>query len=302
MEPEKLYLTIINNLKDGVYFVDTERRITFWNKAAEDITGYKKEDIIGKTCQSNLLNHIDRTGKPLCLLGCPLYSTILDGQHRKDEVFLRHRDGYRIPIIVNIFPIKENGEIIGAVEVFTRNSPTVYDDNLIEKLSGLAMNDQLTGLANRRKMESYLEYRLHELKAFNRKFCVIFLNIDDFSTFNNTYGHDAGDIILKNISKSISHNVRSTDLFSRWGGEEFLGAFEIKNDSEAAFLAEKLRVLVAGSEMRYKGHDLSVTASLGVAIADHDDTIDSIVDRADALMYQSKKRGKNCFTSDNGKN
>lgn len=298
MKSEDLYLTIINNLCDGVYFVDTERRITFWNKAAEDITGYKKEQILGQCCQSNLLNHIDRDGRPLCTLGCPLHATVIDGNQRKDEVFLRHKDGHRIPVYVNIFPIREEGTIVGAIEIFTPSSPIVYDDNLIEKLSNLAMNDQLTGIANRRRMESYLEYRLNELKRFQRKFCVIFMDIDNFSEFNNTYGHDMGDSVLKSVTKSVGRSVRATDLFGRWGGEEFVGVFEIKNDYEATLLAEKIRILVAGSEVPHESENLSVSASFGVTVARYGDTVASVVDRADSLMYQSKKKNKNCVTSD----
>lgn len=298
MENEKLYLEIINNLCDGVYFVDTERRITFWNKAAEEITGYKKEEIVGKCCQSNLLNHIDKDGRPLCLLGCPLYATIIDGRQRKDEVFLRHKEGHRIPILVNIFPIIEDGNTNGAIEIFTPKSPIVYEDDLIERLSNLAMNDQLTGLANRRKIESYLEYNLHEMKRFHNKFCVAFLDIDYLDKFNTTYGRETGDAVLVSISKSIMHIVRNGDLFGRWGGEEFIGIFEIKNDYEATLMAEKMRILVSKSEIPHEGKTLSVTASLGVTVARDDDTVESLIKRVDSLTNQSKQKNGNCIATD----
>lgn len=298
MTPEKLYLEIIDNIYVGVYFVDQERRITFWNKAAEEITGYKKEDIVGQCCQCNLLNHIDREGRPLCNLGCPLYATIIDGHQRKDEVFLRHKKGHRIPILVNIFPILEEDIIIGAIEIFTPKSPMVYDDDLVEKLSSLAMCDQLTGLANRRKIESYLEYRFLEMQRFQSKFCVVFWDIDNFSKINNAYGHGTGDNALQSITKSIMHTMRKNDILGRWGGEEFIGVFEIKNDYEAMAIAEKIRVLISKTEILHEDVNLSVTASLGVAVARADDTIDSVIKRADSLMYQSKEKGKNCVTSD----
>lgn len=298
MKPENLYLEIINNLCDGVYFVDNERQITFWNKAAEAITGYTSDEIIGQHCQSNILNHIDREGRPLCVLGCPLYATIIDGHQRKAEVFLRHKEGHRIPIMVNIFPITDETGIIGAIEIFTPSSPIVYEDNLIEKLSDMVMSDHLTGLANRRKIEGYLEYRFHEMKRFQNQFCVVFLDIDNFRTFNNTYGHEAGDSILKSISKSIRSNVRDTDVFGRWGGEEFIGVFEIKNSYEATLLAEKMRILIAGTEIFHGDCCLSVTASLGVTVARDTDSIESVVKRADSLMYESKQKTKNCVTSD----
>lgn len=118
MEMEKLYLNIINNLNDGVYFVDNERKIQFWNKGAEMITGYTSEEIIGKPCAETKLSHIDEHGRPLCIVGCPLFATIIDGVQRIENVFVRHKEGHRIPITVNITPIYENGEIVGAIEVF----------------------------------------------------------------------------------------------------------------------------------------------------------------------------------------
>lgn len=298
METENFYLDILDNLCDGIYFVDTERRITFWNKAAERISGYKKEEILGKNCQSNLLDHIDREGHPLCLLGCPLYKSIFDGQRREAEVFLRHKDGQRIPVRVIIIPMEKNGVITGAIEIFTQNSPIVYDDNLIEHLSNLAMNDQLTGTPNRRKLSSCLEYRLLEFKNFARAFCVIFLDLDNFGDFNNRYGHELGDRLLITIAKTVTQNIQTPDLFGRWGGEEFLGIFEISRPHEGKVIAEKIRMLIERSEILNGQERLFVTASLGVAVARIDDTPDSIIERADGMMYQSKRKGKNCFTSD----
>ena len=89
MEMNELYLTIINNLNDGVYYVDLDRRILFWNKAAENITGYCADEIVGRQCQDNQLNHIDEDGRPLCIIGCPLFATIIDGKQRRERVFVR---------------------------------------------------------------------------------------------------------------------------------------------------------------------------------------------------------------------
>ena len=298
MKPEAIYLDIINNLRDGVYLVDETRKITFWNKAAENITGYTSEEVIGHHCQDNLLNHIDAEGRPLCLIGCPLLATILDGEKREADVYLRHKNGYRIPIHVNIFPMMENGKIIGGIEVFTPNSPVVYEDNLIEKLTAIAMTDTLTGMPNRRYVTSFLEYRLSEYRRFKTPFALLFMDIDNFRNFNNDYGHEVGDAVLKNIATSIKNSLRNSDLFGRWGGEEFLGIFSIKEAEGALLLAEKVRVLVANTEIVHKDISLSVTVSIGVTTIKIDDTIDSVVERSDRLMYSSKQNGKNRVSSD----
>ena len=296
MQKERLYLGIINNLQDGVYFVDTDRNIRFWNKAAEEITGYTAEEIVGKQCLSSNLNHIDEQGRPLCNIGCPLFSTIIDGRQRIANVFVRHKAGYRIPITVNIFPVYDDETIVGAAEVFTKNSPKVYEDDLIEKLSGIAMHDALTGLPNRRYLESFLEYKLNDYMRFGRPFAVLFSDIDDFRKFNNKYGHDAGDAVLCNIASSLKTSVRNADLVGRWGGEESLGIYTLSKETEAAIIGEKFRALVANTEIVHGGQSLSVSVSVGVTIGRKDDTVDSIIKRADLLMYQSKQNGKNCVT------
>ncbi len=298
LKMEDLYLSIINNLCDGVYFVDTDRRIIMWNKAAEEITGYSEEEIVGTQCQDSMLHHIDGEGRPLCSIGCPLFATIIDGKQRKENVYVRHKKGYRIPILVNIFPIEKGGEIVGAIEIFTQNSPTVYEDDLIEQLAGFAMHDNLTGLPNRRYLESFLDYKLGEYKRFGRSFAVMFADIDDFSRFNNEYGHDIGDRVLINVGESISHNIRKNDLVGRWGGEEFVGIYSISQSYDTPIIGEKFRRLIGSTGVAFRDQELSISASVGVTAVRPTDTAESIIERADRYMYQSKKDGKNRVVSD----
>ena len=298
MEREALYLNIINNLRDGIYFVDSSRKILFWNNAAERITGYTAEEIVGIQCQCSGLHHIDDAGRPLCIVGCPLFATLGDGQQRQERVFVRHKDGYRIPLHVNIFPIEQNGEIVGAVEVFTQDTPTVYEDDLVEKLSNVAMHDELTRLPNRRYLESFLQYKMEEYHRFGRLFAVLFADIDNFGHFNNKYGHDIGDAVLKNIAASIRRSVRRNDLVGRWGGEEFVGIYSVADASDLSIIGEKLRQLVQNTEVPYIGGVLNVSISVGITMVSPQDTLDSLLERADALMYSSKKAGKNRVTCD----
>ena len=300
---EAFYSDIINNLEDGIYFVDSHRKITLWNKAAERITGYTADEIIGRPCQDNILCHIDMEGTPLCLVGCPLFATLGDGEHRIAEVLLRHKDGHRIAILVKILPMYEDGEIIGAVEIFTPKTTIASDSQLVDSLTDKVMTDALTQLPNRMYLESFFDYKMQEFKRFGNFFCVLFLDIDNFSHFNNTYGHHIGDKVLQSIAQSFRQNLRDTDAMGRWGGEEFLGIFSIRNEREAAIVAEKVRLLVSGSEiLNDDGERLHVTASIGVALAKPTDRLEGIVERADSLMYQSKKASKNCFHVENPDN
>ena len=298
MKMEQLYWDILNNLQDGVYFADTERRIHFWNKAAEDIPGYTSEEILGKQYHDSKLNHIDAEGRPLCVVGCPLFGTIVDGDQRTAHVFVRHKDGFRIPISVNTFPIKQDGEIVGAVEVFTQSSPKVYDDDLVKQLSRSAIHDALAILPNRRYLESFLEYKLSEYARFGRLCAALFADIDNFSAFNNTHGHRTDDTVLRNVAASLKSSMRSTYLVGRWSGEEFAGIYSISKPSEAVIIAEKFRHLIECTDVEQGGNMLHVSVSVGISVAHNGNNVHSIIERADSLTYESKRIGKNRVTPD----
>ena len=296
LDHKTLFNSVANNLQDGMYIVDTQRRILFWNKAAENITGHEAHEVINKYCQNNILNHISKDGMPLCRVGCPLLDSITKSEQRQSEVLLRHKHGHRIPIITNIFPIIEDGVVQGAVEIFTISSPKVYEDDLISSLTEAATKDVLTKLPNRRYVSEFIDYRLSALKRLNFNFCVIFGDIDRFSSFNNTYGHDLGDAVLIAVANSVRYSLRSNDLWGRWGGEEFIGIFSVSDSHGAQSIAEKLRILIEETQIKRENGDLSVTISLGATMAKKTDSLDNIIGRADELMYESKKSGRNCVT------
>lgn len=116
----KSYKRILDSLHDGLYFVDPQRRITYWNKGAERITGFLAKEVVGKCCRDNILTHVDGDGRPLCLIGCPLSGTFEDGQDREAEVYLHHKDGHRIPVLVRISSLHaDDGSLVGGIELFT---------------------------------------------------------------------------------------------------------------------------------------------------------------------------------------
>src|SRR5512138_899186 len=97
-DEKNFYKDIIDNLYDGVYFVDRDRRITFWNKGAERITGYSSDRVIGRCCRDNILAHVAEEGTKLCSDLCPLQHAMADGNARESEAFLHHADGHRVPV------------------------------------------------------------------------------------------------------------------------------------------------------------------------------------------------------------
>lgn len=120
---------------------------------------------------------------------------------------------------------------------------------------------------------------------------------DNFRDFNNSYGHDMGDKVLKVTANTFVTAIRKTDFVGRWGGEEFIGIFPMVDKAELETIAEKIRILVENSVLREENDArFSVTVSIGGSVLDINDSVDSLVKRADEKMYISKKSGKNMVT------
>ncbi len=290
----EFFRALLDNLHDGVYFVDAERRISYWNKGAERISGYAAEAVVGSFCFNEILMHVDCAGTRLCHHGCPLAATLADGEAREAAVFLHHRDGHRVPVQVRVAPVRDrDGRVTGAVETFTDNTAGMAALQRIEELRAAAYIDALTGVANRAFTEITLRAKLEELGRYGWPFGVIFLDIDGFKTVNDGHGHDVGDRVLATVARTLAGSARSFDLVGRWGGEEFLVVAVNVDEARLRLLAERFRLLVAGSAVPSGRGDIAVTVSVGATLARPGDDPAAVVKRADAAMYESKRAGRN---------
>jgi diguanylate cyclase (GGDEF)-like protein/PAS domain S-box-containing protein len=299
MADEKdFYKEIIDNLYDGVYFVDRERVIMYWNKGAERITGYPASQTVGRSCRDNLLNHVTANGTQLCKDRCPLAAVMYDGREREAEVFLHHADGHRLPVVVRATALRDGeGKIVGAIETFSNNTDAVDTRRKLIKMRHVAMMDSLTGVGNRRHVEGRLSAAIAEFETNSTAAGLLFIDVDRFKNFNDSYGHNVGDSILRMVAQTIRHAVRATDTVGRWGGEEFIVILNDIPDNDGLFeAANKVRAQVERSSLDVDDQVLSVTVSIGGTILRAGDTIDSFVTRADELMYKSKQTGRNRVT------
>ncbi len=288
---------LIENLYDGIYFVDLDRTITYWNSGAESITGYSAAQVVGKHCRDNILNHVLANGVQLCQEHCPMAATIKDGKRREAEVFLHHADGHRVPVLVRASPIyNDQGKIIGAVETFSDNTTQILTRRKNEQLQESVLKDPLTGIGNRRQIEMRLKAELVMFAESGNSFGLIFIDIDHFKAVNDSYGHPRGDKVLRMVANTLRLNLREADIIGRWGGEEFIIVVSQVNVTELEGVANKLRFLVSQSRIDDEQGSISVTISLGATLAIPGDTSDSVVARADSFMYQSKNNGRDQVT------
>lgn len=288
---------ILDEIREGVYVTDKDKVITYWNRGATEITGYEREDIMGSSCQHNTLAHIDDHGKLLCDDGCPIDKAISGRETVEVEAYLHHKNGYRLPVHIRTAPvIGPEGDVVGACEVFTDISSKITTEKKINELKRLAMLDPLTNLANRRYIDSYLQKRIEENKTSQLALGVIFYDIDYFKTINDTYGHDVGDRVIQMVANTLKMSERSLDVVGRWGGEELIEIIPNATNEYLQLIAERNRILIENSDLALESELIKVTVSVGATLIGDEDTIESMIKRADRLMYESKGKGRNCST------
>ncbi len=298
---EEVYRTILEQMEDGVYFVDLDRRITFWNAGAERITGYAADEVLQHPCSEGILRHVSEGGTQLCVNGCPLQAVMQDGKSREARVYLHHKKGYRVPVVVKGSPIfNDKGEIIGSAEVFSRRRATRFAELTDQERMDDAFIDPLTDLGNRRYGESQLESLLEAARAQDKALGIVFIDVDHFKNVNDTYGHRTGDAVLRMVGQNLAHGLRGTDVPIRWGGEEFLAILPGVTPEALRFVAERLRMLVEHSWLEVEGEQLRVTISAGAVMVADDETVEQALDRADRLMYDSKHAGRNLVIAEDG--
>ncbi len=296
-EPDA-FTAMLDQLAEGVYIVDRQRTIRFWNSGCERISGYPAEAVVGHHCFDNILRHVDEDGTRLCFGLCPLAATMRDEEPRTARVWLHHREGHRVPVLVRTAPIHdEAANVIGAIEFFTDESTLAATEDRVKELEGLALSDPLTGLPNRRFLDVALPARLSEMRRYGATAGLIFADIDHFKRVNDEHGHELGDKVLKMVALTLAGNLRASDVACRFGGEEFVILLPHAEASDVEAIGARLGTLVRTSSIETgAGTPLAVTVSFGATVSRFRDSPAAILERADELLYRSKAEGRDRVT------
>jgi diguanylate cyclase (GGDEF)-like protein/PAS domain S-box-containing protein len=287
------YKALLDRVSDGVYIVDLDRRILYWNEGAFRQTGYEAHELLGRRCPEDGLCHVDPAGEKLCLHKCPMTASLNDGQSHEVEVFLRHKQGRRVPVTARVEPFRAaDGSIIGAVQIFSDDSAVQDSRRETEEMGRLAFLDQVTQLPNRRFVEMSLLTALSEYHIHKEPFGVLVIDLDRFKSINDSFGHASGDRALLEVAKTLTGTLRPTDIVGRWGGDEFIAVVHHVKKELLTQLAERCCAMVAQTSFPSSdGGLVSVSASIGSTLALPDDTVERLIKRADELMYEHKTNG-----------
>jgi diguanylate cyclase (GGDEF)-like protein/PAS domain S-box-containing protein len=289
-EKESAQITL-QSIGDGVITTDATSMIDYINPVAEQLTGWRLEDAMGKPVEEIFRAFHEETCEPL---ENPLTVAIRRARPIKSvrPMLLIRRDGNELYVESTAAPIRDGGgKTAGGVLVFHDVSES---RELNRRLSYHASHDLLTGLVNRREFENRLERALKSAKARESSYALCYLDIDQFKIVNDTCGHSAGDALLGQVGALLKSKVRWRDTLSRLGGDEFGVLLESCSLDEAMRMAETLREAVRNFRFTWEERVFRLGASIGVVpiTADNED-VASILSAADSACAAAKEQGRN---------
>ncbi|WP_139281639.1 two-component regulator propeller domain-containing protein [Vibrio aerogenes] len=260
-------------------FIHEQLKILEVNQYACDLFGYEREELLGQSSRMLLADETFETVR----------NNVLQGVECSYEALGRRKDGSVFPLEIHAKQIPFRNDFVRVAAVRDITERKRFEAELIR----LTLTDQLTGIANRKHLDTQMQQEIERARRHRVPFVIIFVDIDSFKRVNDVHGHLVGDAVLQEVALRLKQRLRSTDLPGRWGGEEFMIICPETQAEAGRELAEELRAIVSQSEFPGAGR---VTASFGVTQYQPDESGDAMIQRADDALYHSKKLGRNCVT------
>ncbi len=249
--------TALEHVHEGVYCVDNDRRIFFWNEAASKITGYSAEEMIGKRCFETSIKHIDHKGNNLCAAMCPLVATMFDGRIRTEPVYAHCKDGRLVEVVVNAYPLFIGDQTIGAIEIFTQKAVVDAHQTFLRN------KDQQTDaseLPNSDYVNYFIDVKIQEKRHFDSPFVFQMIRLDNFEEVAKERGEKVAEGLMRQMAELVRSEMRSSELLGRLKENILVGVYMsaaecdvpvIRRHTEYAIRKlveeENLKISIAGS-------------------------------------------------------
>jgi diguanylate cyclase (GGDEF)-like protein len=286
--------SVLNQVQDAVVWLNKDRKVVYWNRSAEQLTGKEGASVLGRACFEDPALFVDFGGVNVCRDKCPVAMTLKDGAPRTLDVYLQHKEGFRTPASLRIIPVfKEDGDIIGAVETFTSTAPKVTLPLSISELEKMGLVETETGIPSKQYLDMTLNTRLEEFQKYGLSFGLVYVDIDNYGKILEKHGRFNASKIVRTVARTLHKNIRFFDIVGRWGTEEFLIVLLNIDEGRLDIVSNKLRLLVAESYITTETGMLNATVSMGASLVLRYDTVESLVKRGEQLMMHSKWLGKN---------
>ena len=270
-----LFQNVLEGLRFGVFLLDQQRKIFFWNDGAQAITGYQRHEVLGHTSRHNILNQCNDNACGLCGNACPFTRTLHDGKVNEMRIQMHHKEGHRIPVRICVTPIRNShGVVLGLAQSFDEQKFAFDRDRRQHNLAAYGCMDEMTGLPNHSFTEFHLRENWASFKEYHLPFGILCIQLDQLQKFKANYGRDASDGILRVVAQTMRNSLRPSDFLGRWRDDEFLGILPNCTGRGVHIAAERIGQLVGSAGLQWWGDRLVVTTHIGQAAAQADDTVD----------------------------
>jgi PAS domain S-box-containing protein len=279
-DPE-IFREALEHLPLAVYVVDRERRILFWNRSAETMTGFMRHDVIGRSANDRILMHCDKTGKLLSSDESPLGRAMRERKQHTAELYVRHKAGHRLKVKTKSLPIMDDfGAVKAAVECFDEMPALPTNDRHRLSLAAHGCLDRTTGLLNHSMSQSQLRENLEMLNGFGLPLGVLWIEVQGLLKIALQEGREAADALIYVVAQTLVHELGSGVFLGRWGEDQFLALIPDCTAVELEQLAQKVRRVVGVSGINWWGDPLSVVVIVGRAMAEVGEDAESLLERA----------------------
>jgi PAS domain S-box-containing protein len=279
LQDPEIFQGVLNSLHAGVYLVDRERKIIFWNEGAERITGYIRHEVLGRPCREDLLAYCDDAGNVLQGSSCPLVGALHEGRPREAHVYLRHKSGHRLPVRVWAAPVRgRDGSIVGASETFDEVTSVIPSDRHQSHLAMYGCLDTASGLPNHGFTLSHLRESLACHVEHHLPFGILLIQVEELQPLKQSRGREAVDAILHVVAQTVKHASLDTFL-GRWSEDQFLAIVPDCSRVDLERAAHDIQHIVSRSAIHWWGDSLSVDVVVGRAMVEAGDTLESLLER-----------------------
>jgi diguanylate cyclase (GGDEF)-like protein/PAS domain S-box-containing protein len=296
LENPEIFRAVLDSLQTGIYFVDPNKKILFWNDGAEKITGYLRHEAIGCSCSDNTSSqHAQRNILPETAEA--LTTALRDGKPSMETISLRHRAGHRIYLRLRTVPIRNSHGTIIAAALSLEENPSEFEwDRRHDKLAGYGALDPVSGVLNKDVMLSHLREHLITFAEHSVPFSILLIEVDQLDHLRATYGMAVVASVLQVVAHTTENSLRPTDFIGRVADSRFLAILNecVLQDIERA--AKRLKRAVSSSQIEWWGDRWAVSASFGGAAARTGDTSESLLERAEKSLVESLAAGGNQVT------
>jgi len=291
---QELYRMVLDSLPVAVCAVDRAGKVILWNEGAERVTGYLRQDVLGRMCTEAFLEHADANNNTLEGSAVPLVETMRDGRCLNVRASLRKKSGQSVGIHMRTVPLRgDDGRMQGAAELFEEVITRTPSNRRHNKLTAVGCVDQLTGLLNHSMIHAHLQEALSLYKVYPVPFCALCISVDGLLKIRERYGQAAVDATLHVVAQTLESALRPTDFVGRWLEQEFLVILTECGENDLPSVGERLKKMTKHSQVSWWGDTWGVTISIGATPAHDMDTAGDMVSRAEQGMRQSSESGGN---------